>query len=427
MRYGRGGLSLNLPDDLIVHVIKKRQMPVLKDPTDSIKAAFLSPLGSRPLAEEARGSRDVCILICDNTRPVPNHIILPVLIRGLVDAGLSPSSITILIATGMHRPNEGEELEELIGSEWVLKNINIFNHMAGSDKDHVFLGRTARGMPVKIDRRFVDADLRIVVGLVEPHFMAGYSGGRKVIIPGIAHEDTIRSLHSVGLLNREGVDNCVIDGNPLHEEQIEAVRMIGRCLAINTVIDEDREIAFINFGEIEISHKEAVGFARPYFEVPVNRMYKTVITSSAGYPLDRNYYQTVKGMVGAIDILEPGGHMFVVSGCSEGLGTKDFAESQRRMIEKGADTFIDEALKKEYASIDEWETFMLIKAMKRGSIHLFSEGLTEQERELTGVNIVSSIEEEILRGIKEKGDIHIAVIPEGPYVVPVYRPDKKTI
>lgn len=427
MKYGRDGLYVDLPDHIRVDIIKKRSMPVIKDPAFATEAALSNPVGSMSLADEAGNCKDVCILICDNTRPVPNHIILPVLIDNLIRAGVSSSSITILVATGMHRPNEGDELKELIGSGWVLKNINTVNHVAVNDKDHVYLGKTSRGMPVKFDRRFVDADLRIVVGLVEPHFMAGYSGGRKVVIPGIAHEDTIRSLHCVDLLNREGVENCVIEGNPLHEEQIKAVRMIGRCLAINTVIDENRDISFINFGEIESSHKEAVGFARPYFEVPVRRRYKTVITSSAGHPLDRNYYQTVKGMVGAMDILEPGGNMFVVSRCSEGLGTRDFAESQRKMIEMGIDSFAEEALKKEYASTDEWETFMQIKAMRKGTIHLFSEGLTGHDRALTGINMVSSLEEEIWKSIKEKGDDHIAVIPEGPYVIPIYRPDKKTI
>lgn len=424
MRYGQEGLSVHLPDEMDVLVIEKRHMPTLEDPVYYLNHAFMNPVGSKSLSQEARGCTDACILICDNTRPVPNHVILPVLIKNLMDAGISLSSISILVATGMHRPNEADELKELIGNEWVLKNVNIINHMANYDKDHVFLGVTSRGIPIKIHRRFVDADLRIAVGLVEPHFMAGYSGGRKVVIPGVAHEDTIRSLHRVGLLSREGVENCIIEGNPLHEEQIEAVRMIGRCLAINTVIDENRDISFINFGEIELSHLEAVKFARPYFEVPVQKRYNTVLTSSAGYPLDRNYYQTIKGMVGAMDILEEGGDMFVVSRCSEGLGSKDFAESQRKMIEKGIDRFVEEALKKEYASIDEWETFMQIKAMKKGIIHIFSEGLTEYERSLTGINVVTSIEEEIIRCIKEKKDNSIAVIPEGPYVIPVFRPDK---
>jgi len=203
--------------------------------------------------------------------------------------------------------------------------------------------------------------------------------------------------------------------------------MIGRCLAINTVIDEHRNISFINFGGIEESHIDAVLYAKPFFEIPVSRRYRTVITSSAGYPLDRNYYQTVKGMVGAIDILEPGGDMFIVSECTEGLGTKDYAESQKRLINLGIDRFLKETLKKDSASIDEWETVMQIKAMKKGRLHIYSEGLKEEEKMLTGIEVVSSLEGSILKSIKESGDRHIAVIPEGPYVIPVYRQDKKII
>ena len=427
MRYGRKGLNIDLPDDTEVDIIKKRVMPVIEDPGLAIETALSTPVASLPLEDEAGKCKDACMLICDNTRPVPNSIILPVLIEKLIEAGLGPSSITVLVATGLHRPNEGDELRELVGSDWVLKNVNVVNHFALNDDDHIYLGTTSKGMPVKIDRRFVNAGLRIVIGLIEPHFMAGYSGGRKVIIPGIAHHDTIRALHSARMLMIDGVENCEIQKNPMHAEQMEAIKMIGRCLAINTVIDEHRNISFINFGGIEESHIDAVLYAKPFFEIPVSRRYRTVITSSAGYPLDRNYYQTVKGMVGAIDILEPGGDMFIVSECTEGLGTKDYAESQKRLINLGIDRFLKETLKKDSASIDEWETVMQIKAMKKGRLHIYSEGLKEEEKMLTGIEVVSSLEGSILKSIKESGDRHIAVIPEGPYVIPVYRQDKKII
>lgn len=427
IKYGRGGLYFEMPDNIRVDIIKKRQMPVLEDPVFAIETALSSPVGSMPLADEAGNSKNACVLICDNTRPVPNSVILTVLIRKLIDAGLAPSSITVLVATGLHRPNEGDELKELVGNDWVLKNVNVVNHFALNDDEHVYLGTTSNGMPVKLDSRFVNADLRIVIGLIEPHFMAGYSGGRKVIVPGIAHHDTIRVLHSARMILREGVKNCEIQHNPLHAEQIEVIRMVGRCLAINTVIDEQRNISFINFGGIEESHLDAVLYARPFFEIPVERRYRIVVTSGAGYPLDRNYYQTVKGMVGALDILEPGGDMFIASECSEGLGTTDYANSQKRLINLGIDGFLEEALKKGSASIDEWETVMQTKAMKKARLRIYSEGLTEEQGKLTGISVVPSLEGAILKRIEVTGDRHIAVIPEGPYVIPVHKPEKKTI
>jgi len=422
MRYGKTGLPLDLPDDLKTHIIQKKKMPLVSDPEGAVKNAFSLPVGCKTLAEEAAGCQSVCILVCDITRPVPNSIILPALIQELIRVGLSLDFITVLVATGFHRPNQGDELFELIGNAPVFNTVKIVNHFARNDADHTYLGTTPRGTPVRIDKRFLDSDLRIVTGLVEPHFMAGYSGGRKVIVPGIAHKETIKVLHSTRMLENERVTNCRLEGNPLHEELLQAVRMTGKTLAVNTVIDEDRNLSFVNFGLIEKSHSAAVQFARPYFEIPVNRKFKTVITSASGYPLDRTYYQTIKGLVGVADILEPEADIFIVSECSEGLGSKEYAESQARLIRLGRDAFLAETSRKQYADVDEWETVMQIKAMKTGSIHLFSEGLSRTEKDLTGVKVIESLSDAVIQCVTGKADKHIAFIPEGPYAIPVYRP-----
>jgi nickel-dependent lactate racemase len=419
MRYGRKGLLLDLPPDIDVTVIEKKRMPILPDGRRAVLDAIDHPEGSRSLSEEAKGCRSACILVCDVTRPVPNGLVLPPLIGGLLDSGIAADKITVLVATGLHRPNEGAELRELIGDEWVLKTVAVSNHFARNDADHVDLGKTARGLPVRLDRRFVDADLRIVVGLVEPHFMAGYSGGRKLVVPGIAHADTIRAFHSTRLLTASGVANCSLAGNPVHEEQMEALRMLGRCLAINTVIDGNRALSFVNFGEIAGSHEAAVTFAKPYFEVPLSRPFATVVTSAAGYPLDQNYYQTVKGMVGVMGMMEPGSDIFIVSECSGGLGTREFAESQGRLVRMGVDNFIEDALRREYASIDEWESVMQTKAMRTARIHLFSECLSADEKALTGVGNVAALTDEVVKCIAGKQDKRVAVVPEGPYVIPI--------
>ena len=243
----------------------------------------------------------------------------------------------MLVATGLHRPNEGAELAELVNDPWVLATVRVENHFARRDADHADLGATAtRGTPVKIDRRFVEADLRIATGLVEPHFMAGYSGGRKVIAPGVAHADTIRTFHSARFMEHPLARSCNVDGNPLHEEQLEIVRMIGEAYALNTVLDQDRDLVHVNFGEVIQSHLAAVEFARESVEVAVPRRFSTVVTSAAGYPLDKTYYQTVKGMVTPLDILQPGGTLIIGSECSEGFGSAEFRESQGRLVDTGA-------------------------------------------------------------------------------------------
>jgi nickel-dependent lactate racemase len=211
-----------------------------------------------------------------------------------------------------------------------------------------------------------------------------------------------------------------LEGNPIHSAQLDILKLVGRAFAVNAVIDEDRRISFVNFGDIEASHLDAVAFVRPYMEIPVPRRFKTVVTSSAGHPLDGTYYQTVKGMVGVIDILEPGGNLIIVSECRGGLGSPEFAEAQRNLIRLGPDRFLEELLQKRSASIDEWQSEMLVKAMKKANIYLYSEGLTEDQHSLTAVHSIASPSKAIADSVRTHADSYIAVVPEGPYVIPLY-------
>ncbi len=423
LSYGKSGLPVELADDLAVTVIRKPPMPLLPDPEAAIRAALAAPVGVPALAALAAGKQSACILICDITRPVPNHLFLRPLIETLLAAGMPAGGITVLVATGLHRPNEGAELAALVGDPWVLQTVRVENHFARNDADHVDLGRTrTRGTPVKLDRRFVTAELKIATGLVEPHFMAGWSGGRKVIAPGIAHKDTITTFHSARFMEDPAAANCNLARNPLHEEQLEIVAMLGGALALNTVIDEARRLSFVNFGEIVASHLAAVEHIRRFAEVPVPERFRTVVTSAAGYPLDQTYYQTVKGMVAPLDILAPGGDLIIASACSEGMGSDEFRAAQQRLVAGGPEQFLAEISAKRFAEIDEWQTEMQLKPMRVGSIQLVTDGLDADERALTGVNLAPSLPAAIAASLARSGERRLAVIPEGPYVVPVYRP-----
>jgi nickel-dependent lactate racemase len=299
--------------------------------------------------------------------------------------------------------------------------VTVANHDATVDRDHVSLGRTpGRGTVVRLDRRLVEADLKIATGLVEPHFMAGWSGGRKVIAPGVAHAETITTFHNSAFMAHPRAANCVLDGNPLHEEQLAIVGMLGGALALNTVIDDRRRLAFVNFGEVVESHLQAVRFARKYAQVPVPRRFRTVVTSAAGHPLDRTYYQTVKGMVGPLDILEPGGELIVASACSEGLGSKHYVEAQRRLVDLGPDGFAASIAGKAHADIDEWQTQMQLKPMRVGRVRLYTDGLDAIGAGLTGVERVHDLSAAVAESMARQRDPHVAFVPEGPYVVPVH-------
>lgn len=418
--YGREGITVDVSDDIEVTVVHKHSMPLLPDPVQAVWQALKNPVESLPLAELARGKKSACILICDITRPVPNGTLLPPLIKTLTASGISKKDILILVATGLHRPNEGEELREIVGSDEVFHSIRIENHLARDRDAHVEIGKTSRGIPIMIDRRFIDADIKIVTGLVEPHFMAGYSGGRKVVAPGVAFQDTILMFHTAHILEHPKAVNCVVEGNPLHNEQVEIVKAIGGIVSLNIVIDEERRIGFVNFGEIDTSHLQAVDFMRKYAEVRMPRRFKTIITTSAGYPLDKTYYQTVKGMVGVIDILVPGGTIIIASECSEGMGSREFVEAQRVLCKVGPERFMSILEDRDKALIDEWQTEMLVKVLRVGTVQLYTAGLSKEDLKDIFVEPVLSVEEAIAASVEAHGEKEIAVVPEGPYVIPLF-------
>ena len=419
LSYGRGHMAVALPEGAVPTIVRKRPLAKIADPLAAIEAAFANPIGSPPLAELARGRRSACIVICDITRPVPNGLFLGPMLRTLLAAGIPQDRIDILIATGLHRPNLGDEMAELVGDPWVLANFRVQNHDARDEAAHIDLGPTpTRGTPVKLDRVLVEADLRIATGLVEPHFMAGWSGGRKVIAPGVAHHETIRTFHSARFMADPLAVQCNLIGNPLHEEQLEIVKRLGEVHALNTVLDEERDLVCVTFGEIIASHAAAVDFAGSATRIALPHKFSTLVTSSAGYPLDKTYYQTIKGMVTPLDILAPGGTLIMVSECSEGFGSPEFRDAQARLVELGPDRFLATLTAKSLAEIDEWQSQMQLKPMRAGRVELFTTGLAGEDLRLTGVHPIDDVTGAIAGSIARSGDPRVAVIPEGPYVIP---------
>jgi len=418
--FGKSGLSVDIPDDIDVTVIRKHPMTPLEDPPSAVREALENPVDSLPLSVLARGKKNACILICDITRPVPNGVLLPPLIDSLIEGGMAKEDILILVATGLHRPNEGDELREVVGSDEIFEEIRVENHFARDREAHLDLGKTSGGIPILIDRRFAEADIKIVVGLVEPHFMAGYSGGRKLVAPGVAYQDTILTFHNPKFLEHPKSANCIMEGNPLHEAQVEIVKAVGEIFALNVVIDEKRRMGFVNFGKVLTSHLEAVEFMRKHAEISVPRRFKTIVTTSAGYPLDKTYYQTVKGMVSVLDILEPGGTIIIASECSEGIGSQEFVTAQRLLCKVGPDKFMSTICSRQSTLIDEWETEMLVKVIRRGRILLYTTQLSQEDIKDLSVETVPSVEEAIMTSTAALRDREIAVIPEGPYVIPLF-------
>lgn len=414
--YGRTGLPVELPDERVVGPLEIRTATPLANPEQVVVHVLARPIGSKPLAELARGRKNACILICDITRPVPNHLILPPMLRILEEQGIARQDILILNATGLHRPNEGAELVEMVGAE-IAKNYRIENHHGKVLDEHEFLGTTPMGVPAWIDRRYVKADLKITTGLIEPHLMAGYSGGRKVICPGIAALETVKIWHGPRFIEHPKADCGILDGNPVHEENTRIAQMAGCDFIVNVCIDGKRQITWVGAGDMIQAWQEGVRFVEGIVKVPVKEPMDVVVTSSAGYPLDTTWYQAIKGLTGCLPIVKQGGTIVLAASLTEGIGSPDF---QKLIAENpNLEDFKKKILGKDYFVMDQWQLEELAKVRARCKVKVVSQGLAADVLRKCHAEPAASVEQAVADCLQEYGpQAKVAVIPKGPYVLP---------
>jgi nickel-dependent lactate racemase len=414
--YGRTGLEVNLPESRLVGPLAIRPALPLPDPEAAVAGSLCRPIGSRPLAELARGRRDACILVCDITRPVPNRILLPPILHTLEAEGIARKNILLLIATGLHRPNQGTELEEMLGPE-VANNYRVENHHGKVLDEHDYLGETASGVPIYLDRRYLRADLKITTGLIEPHLMAGYSGGRKVICPGIAALETVKIWHGPRFLEHPKADCGIVEGNPVHEENTRIALQAGCDFIVNVCLDGERRITWVGAGDMIRAWEQGVRFVESVVRVPVPEPLDVVVTSCAGYPLDTTWYQAVKGLTGALPIVKPGGTIIMAASLTEGLGSPEF----QRLLADNPDlkVFKQRILGKDYFVMDQWQLEELAKVVERCKVKVVSHGLPVETLRRCHVEPAGTVEQAVADSLAEYGPrAKVAVIPKGPYVLP---------
>jgi nickel-dependent lactate racemase len=414
--YGKTGLPVELPDDRVVGPLAIRPVEPLANPQAAIESVLANPTGTPPLAQLARGRKNACVLVCDITRPVPNQLILPPVLRTLEAQGIARRDILILIATGLHRPNEGAELDELLGPE-IARDYRVENHHGKVLAEHDYLGETANGVPVYLDSRYVRADLKITTGLIEPHLMAGYSGGRKVICPGIAALETVKVWHGPRFLEHPKADCGFLDGNPVHEENTRIAKMAGCDFIVNVCIDGQRCITWVGAGHMELAWLEGVRFVESVVKVPVAEPLDVVVTSCAGYPLDTTFYQAVKGMTGALPIVKQGGTIIVAASLTEGLGSPEF---QAIMADNpDLTSFKKRILGKDYFVMDQWQLEEMAKVVERCRVKMVSDGLPAETLKRCYVEPAPTVEQAVAESLAEYGPgAKVGVIPKGPYVLP---------
>lgn len=413
--YGREGCWINVPDKNLVKVLAMKESIPFENPEASVEQALKQPIGSRPLSELARGKKTACIVICDITRPVPNKIILPPILNTLESSGIPRENITILIATGIHRPNLGEELIALVGEE-IDENYRVVNHYAKERDTHTHLGQTSRGTEVLIDSTYVNADLKITTGFIEPHLMAGFSGGRKLICPGIASLDTVKVMHSPKILEHPNSREGIIEGNPFHEESLEIAKIAGVDFIVNVALDEKKQMTGIFAGDLEKAHEAGIASVKTHVVDTVSEPVDIVVTTSAGYPLDATFYQSVKGMTAALPIVKEGGTVIIAAECKEGLGSEEFAQLVRETTDM--DVFMKDIYRDDYFVVDQWQFEELAKVLRKADVYLFAEGVSKDDCKRMIPACVSSVEEGIDMALERHGpDATIAVIPKGPYIL----------
>lgn len=416
LEYGRTGLDVELPAGRVVGPLEIKKVPALADPEQVVAAKLTSPTGCPPLSELARGKKNACILVCDITRPVPNALILRPMLRTLHEAGIAREDVLILVATGLHRPSTEAERIEMLSAE-IASNYRVEDHYGTRLEEHTHLGTTPRGVPAWIDTRYVKADLKIATGLIEPHLMAGYSGGRKLICPGIAALETVKLWHGPAFLEHPKADCGFLDGNPVHEENTRIGRMAGCDFIVNVTLDSDRNVTSVVAGDMEEAFLEGVRFVEGIVTVPLKEAVDVVVTSSAGYPLDTTFYQAVKGMTGCLPIVKQGGTIILAASLSEGIGSPEFQSLFRE--NPNLDVFMERILGKDYFVMDQWQLEELAKVRRKVKVKLVSDGLPAPVLSSLFVESATSVEAALADSLAEYGpDATVAVIPKGPYVLP---------
>ncbi len=412
LAYGRGRLSVEVPDHAIV--ITPEELPGLPDERAAFEAAVRSPIGAAPLRELARPTDTVAIVIADITRPSPSERLVPWILAEL--AHVPREQFVIVNGTGSHRANTREELIQMLGAE-VVETVRVVNHNAFDDSTLTHLGRTSYGGEVWVNNDYLGADVRIVTGFIEPHFFAGFSGGPKGIIPGVAGIKTIMHLHNAEMIGHPQSTWAVLEGNPVQGEIREAAAMAPPHFLVNVALNARRGITGIWAGHYIEAFEAGCRFVAEHATRPVDEPFDIVITTNSGYPLDQNLYQTVKGMSAAARIVRPGGAIIAVSECSDGLPDHGNYKDLLRMRPTPHELLaMIEA--PGFALYDQWQAQSQALVQRKADVYLYSSLPPEAVRGamLTPIDSVEAALGELLG--RYGPEARVAVLPEGPQTVP---------
>ena len=413
--YGRKQIHLEIEN---AEILEAEEMPVIDTIEQELVKSLEKPAESPSLRKLSEKAQKILLIIPDNTRAFPSREIIPILVNYIGKAN-PRAEIRILVATGLHLQVERSELIEMLGQE-IVENYEVINHDASDGEMLLKLDKeTSYGTPIHVNRYVLESDLVIGAGLIEPHFFAGYSGGRKILLPGVAGRDSIFNNHGFNMIGHPRARAGILDGNPIHEDMMEFMGSAKLDFIVNVTINKEKKITGIFTGHPVEAHLKGVEFLDRHVKVPVKGEADIVITTNGGYPLDRDVYQAVKGMDTAASVVREGGVIIIASECRDGLG----GHEEFLKLVKGAED-VDEILKRirENEPIyDQWEAQILARILKKAKVILVSDFISEKVAGDLLLERVGNIEEalELAYTILGKKDVRTIVIPEGPYVIPI--------
>lgn len=416
LKYGTTGLTIEIPTTPNFQgVLYPGAAEPLEDPVADLALALRAPIAAAPLTELATGRRNAVIVISDITRPVPNTLLLPGIVASLRAAGMAQEDISILIATGIHRPNEGEELIRLVGRE-IAASCRVINHFSKRQEDMVLVGEIGDGVPAYVNRHYVEADLKILTGFIEPHMWAGYSGGRKSILPGISSAQTLQFMHGPEMVAHPGTAYGVLDGNPFHEAGLEIMAKAGADFLVNVTLDTDKRVTGIFAGDPVKAHLQGVDFLSRHCVKTLDAPLDFVVTTNAGAPLDCNLYQSAKGLSGVAGATVPGGVIVIATACPEGFGSEEYRE-----VFDHADSpkgFIDKIMNKEFFVLDQWCAQETYQVRLKNEVWIYTDGIDAATLKKFHFQPVASVEQAIVDLLARFGnDARWAIVPDGPMLI----------
>jgi lactate racemase len=416
--YGSDGLDVDLPDErvTVIEPVARRAVP---DTHATLLDAIRSPLDRPPLRELVTPGQRVAISVCDITRAQPRAEMLRALFEEMPQ--VSPEDVTILIATGTHRTNTPAELERMLGRD-ILSRYRVVNHDSRNPSTLGRAGTTSTGVPVFLNREFLDADVRITTGFVEPHFFAGFSGGPKMVAPGLAGLETVMILHDVHHIGHPLATWGVTEGNPVHDDVREIARMVHVHFAIDVTLNRDQKITAAFAGDVFAEHAAACAYAKTTAMRQVPSPFDVVLTTNSGYPLDQNLYQAVKGMSAAAKIVKGGGSIVCAAECRDGLPSHGAYGKVLGSASTPA-ALLEMISSPGYAVPDQWQVQVQAQIQTKADVFVKTDGLRPEEVRAAHFMPIDDIEQTVRDRLLRAGPAStLCVLPQGPQTIP-YLPD----